>query len=55
MKPDSCLSIKEVAQRLSLSAKTVRRLIHTGTLPAVKIRSRVLVRESDLAAYLSSL
>jgi excisionase family DNA binding protein len=55
MKPDSCLSLQEVAQRLGVSIKTVRRLIKDDELPAVKIRSRVVVRESDLAAYISSL
>jgi len=54
-KPDSCHSIQAVAQRLGVSVKTVRRLIEAGDLPAVKIRSRVVVRESDLAAYISSL
>jgi excisionase family DNA binding protein len=55
MKPDSCLSLQVVAQRLGVSIKTVRRLIRDGELQAVKIRSRVVVRESDLAAYISSL
>jgi|WetSurMetagenome_2_1015567.scaffolds.fasta_scaffold709468_1 excisionase family DNA binding protein len=55
MKPDSCLSLQAIAQRLGVSIKTVRRLIKDGELPAVKIRSRVVVRESDLAAYISSL
>jgi excisionase family DNA binding protein len=55
VKPDSCLSIAEVAKRLSVSVKTVRRLIADGELPAVKIRGRVVIKESDLTAYISSL
>jgi excisionase family DNA binding protein len=55
MKPDSCYSLEVVAQRLGISVKSVRRLIRDGDLVAVKIRSRVVVRESDLAAYISSL
>ena len=55
MKPDSCLSLQTAAERLGVSVKTVRRLIRDGELQAVKIRSRVVVRESDLAAYISSL
>ena len=54
-KTDSCHSLEVVAKRLDVSVKTVRRLIRDGELPAGKIRSRVVVRESDLAAYISSL
>ena len=55
MKSDACLSVQEVASRLSVSVKTVRRLIESGELQAVKIRGRIVVRESDLVAYISSL
>ena len=52
---ERCLSLRETAERLSISIKTVRRLIRDRDLPAVKIRSRLVVRESDLVAYISSL
>ena len=52
---EKCLSLKEVAERLGgVSVKTVRRLIRDRDLPLTKIRSRIVVRESDLAAYISS-
>jgi excisionase family DNA binding protein len=52
---DSCLSVVEVAKRLSVSVKTVRRLITDGELPSVRIHTRLVVRESDLVAFISSL
>ena len=56
MKEDRCLDLKEVATRLgNVSVKTIRRLIDSQALVAVRIRGRVFVRESDLAAYISSL
>ena len=52
---ERCLSLREAAERLSVSVKTVRRLIRDGDLPAVRIRNCIVVRESDLVAYISSL
>jgi excisionase family DNA binding protein len=52
---ESCLSLKRCAERLGVSVKTVRRLVADGELPAVKILSCLVVKESDLAAYISDL
>jgi excisionase family DNA binding protein len=52
---DICLTVKQVSERLGVSEKTVRRLISDGELVAVRVRGRIVVRESDLAAYISSL
>jgi excisionase family DNA binding protein len=52
---ESCLSVKQTSQRLGISEKTVRRLVASGELPAVKIRSCLLVKESDLVAFISDL
>jgi excisionase family DNA binding protein len=51
---DSCLTVKQVSERLGVSEKTVRREISDTELEAVKVRGRIVVRESDLAAYISS-
>jgi len=47
------LTINDAAQRMGISAETVRRLIRTGKLEAVKnARSkRVLISEDAIAAY----
>ena len=52
---ERCLSLREASERLSVSVKTVRRLIRDGDLPAVKVRSRLVIRESDLVAFISGL
>jgi excisionase family DNA binding protein len=46
------LRIKEVAQYLRMSDKTVRRMIDAGQLPSVKIRGLRLVRWSDVEKLL---
>jgi excisionase family DNA binding protein len=52
---DACVSVKTAAKRLDMSVKTVYRLIHKKELPAGKIGSRLVIKESDLNAYISSL
>jgi excisionase family DNA binding protein len=47
----SLLTVAEVAHRLGVHEKTVRRFIHSGVLPAVKIGRRVRVDEAELEAY----
>jgi excisionase family DNA binding protein len=49
---DTCLPLREVAARLSLSPRTIARLIASGDLPSVNIGRRRLVRASALADFL---
>jgi excisionase family DNA binding protein len=46
------LKLPEVAQRLDLSEKTVRRYVKAGVLPSVFIGNSYRVREEDLQEYL---
>lgn len=41
-------SIDETSQRLGVSTFTTRRLIKTGSIKAVRISKRVMVRESEI-------
>jgi excisionase family DNA binding protein len=49
---DRLLRIKEVAELLRSSDKTVRRLIDDGKLRSLKLRGLRLVRSSDLSALI---
>jgi excisionase family DNA binding protein len=49
------LRIKEVADYLRISDKTVRRMIDAGQLASVKIRGLRLIRWSDLQKMLQPL
>ncbi len=49
------LRIKEVAEFLRMSDKTVRRMIDAGQLASVKIRGLRLIRWSDLQKMLQPL
>lgn len=49
--PKMYLSIAEVAEQTGLSAKTIRRRIADGSLPARRIGSRVRIHRDDLAAF----
>lgn len=48
------LTVKEVAEALQVSARTIRRLIAAGGLSVVRIGSAVRVSEVALAAYLTA-
>ena len=48
------LTLKEVAQFLSLSEKTVYRLVKAGTLPALKIGGQWRFEPKILDAWLSN-
>jgi excisionase family DNA binding protein len=48
------LTINEVADRTSLSARTIRRLIAKGDLPVHRIGRAVRVSEDDLARFLAA-
>jgi excisionase family DNA binding protein len=51
--PIKCIKIAKVAERLSVSTRTVRRWIDDGLLIAHKIRGVVLIAEDDLRAFLA--
>jgi excisionase family DNA binding protein len=43
--------VEQLAERLSASTKTVRRLIASGALPTVRIGRLVRIAEADLAIF----
>ncbi len=47
------LTIKEVAQFLSLSEKTIYRLVKTGTLPALKVGGQWRFEQKILDAWVA--
>jgi excisionase family DNA binding protein len=47
-------NLAETGEILSVSRRTVYRLIGTGALPVVEIAGRTLVREEDIAAFIAS-
>ncbi|HQR23124.1 MAG TPA: excisionase family DNA-binding protein [Burkholderiaceae bacterium] len=48
------LTLRQVAERLHVSERTVRREIADGRLRAVKLRSLYRIRPEDLQAYLAA-
>ncbi len=50
---DACISLGHLAERLSLSQRTIHRLIKRGELPTLKIGRRRLVRLADLRKWLN--
>jgi excisionase family DNA binding protein len=48
---ESLLRLDDVAAELSVSLRTVRRLVTRGDLPVVRVGSAVRVRPSDLRRY----
>ncbi len=51
---DRFLILPEVAEVLRTSTKTVRRLIDEGKIKTHKVRGRILIRSSDLMAFVES-
>lgn len=51
---DNLLILPEVAGKLRVSVKTVRRLITEGKLKIHKIRGKIVVRSSQLMAYVNA-
>jgi len=47
------LSVADVAERLNVSEKTVRRQIKDGSLPTHRVGRNLRISEDDLQAYLS--
>ena len=48
------LSVEATAQQLSVSTKTVRRLIASGALPSCRVGRLVRIRATDLAQFVAS-
>ena len=49
------LTVAEAARRLTLSLRTVRKLIQTGEIPVVRLGGRRLaISAEDLAAYVAA-
>ena len=48
------LSVSTVANELSVSTKTVRRLIERGALPCCRVGRLVRIRSADLAQFVAS-
>lgn len=48
------LSVREVAERLSVHPETVRRYLRDGTLPGRHLKQGWRVKESDVAAFIES-
>ena len=52
---DTPLTYSEVAERLRVSERTVKRLVHDGRLPCVRIGARLVrVLPSQLNEYLTA-
>jgi excisionase family DNA binding protein len=48
---ENCIDIREVATRLSLSPRTIARLVASGALPSFRIGRRRLVRTEALTNF----
>jgi len=52
MKTSRCLTVTSAARTLSVSKKTVYRLIAEGVIPALRIRGSLRIPENALMVYL---
>lgn len=46
-------SVRQLADRLSLSTKTIRRLIDSGELPVHRIGGQLRIAENDAARFVA--
>lgn len=51
--PEQLLTVAEVANVLNCCTKTVRRIIASGILPAIRLNRQYRVRRADLAATIA--
>lgn len=49
----SLISVREFAERLSISSKTVRRLIDSGQIPIHRIGGQIRIAETDAARFVA--
>lgn len=54
MDGEELLTVAEVAAGLRVSRMTVYRLIHAGTLPALRVGKTYRIRRRDLEAFLAA-
>lgn len=47
-----CIGITALADRLSVSTRTVRRIVDRGELPVVRIGRRVVIRLAEVSRWL---
>lgn len=52
--PGKLLTVEQTAERLAVCGKTVRRLVASGALPALRVGRAVRISEDDLRVYLAS-
>lgn len=50
---DSLLTLKEVAEKLAISNRTLARIVSDGSLPTITIRRRRLVSRKSLRDWLA--
>lgn len=53
MSEEKLLTLEQVAERLNVSVATVRRLINDKQLKALKVRTQLRVKPSDLEDYIA--
>lgn len=53
MTQDRAISIKEAARRLSVSERTIRRMIDTGEIRAFRVIGQWRIRESEIERVMS--
>ncbi len=46
------LTVKQVAQKLSISSSLAYRMVRTGEIPSYRIANCRRIKEEDLAAYI---
>jgi len=51
-KPIRLLTPKEAANFLSVSARTIKRLVSEGSLPAIRVRNSMRFRLQDMEMYI---
>ncbi|HEX7992356.1 MAG TPA: helix-turn-helix domain-containing protein [Streptosporangiaceae bacterium] len=47
------LTIDQVAERLAVSPRTVRRMVNDGSLPCVRVGRQIRFRPKDIESYFS--
>jgi len=48
------MTIQQVSEYLQVHRATISRMISAGELPCIKVRSRKLIREQDVLAFIDN-